>query len=183
MKDDHRQARIEELKQKIRKATGENPVFGTMNGCPAEVEEAFLKSVLAWETAPKHTLMKALVDSGVSIPAPDDLSDNELSPKLWEIIHGLLALRVSIGNTDHLSDRALYALLYNETLDNTDVVVGMEQTMTIDMTETGTYEDGLRTYLTYYASEKERRRYEKMFPKMHIPPHCEPPKRRDHLIP
>ena len=42
-----------------------------------------------------------------------DLSDNELSPKLWEIIHGLLALRVSIGNTDHLSDRALYALLYN----------------------------------------------------------------------
>ena len=59
----------------------------------------------------------------------------------------------------------------------------MEQTMSIDMTETGTYEDGLRTYLTYYASEKERRRYAKMFPKMHIPDHIEPPKRRDHLIP
>jgi hypothetical protein len=127
--------------------------------------------------------MDALLDSGVSVPAPDDLSDNELSPKLWEVIHGLLALRVSIGNTDHLSDRALYTLLYNETLDSTQVVVGMEQTMTIDMTETGAYEDGLRTYLTYYASEKERRRYAKIFPKMHIPPHCEPPRRRDHLIP
>ena len=183
MKDYRRQARIEELKQKIRDATGENPVFGTMNGCPPEVEEAFLKSVLAYEIAPKKSLMKALIQSGVSVPPPDDLSDNELSPKLWEVIHGLLALRVSICNTDHLSDRALYTLLCNETLDNTEVVVDMEQTMSIDMTETGTYEDGLRTYLTYYASEKERRRYAKMFPKMHIPPHCEPPKRRDHLIP
>jgi hypothetical protein len=182
MKDDQRQARIEELKQKIRDATGENPVFGTMNGCPPEVEEAFLKSVLAYETAPKKTLMEALVDSGVTVPAADDLPDNELTPKLWEVIHGLLALQVSISNTDHLSDRALYTLLYNETLDG-EVVMGLEGTTQIDMTETGTYEDGLRTYLTYYASEKERRRYARIFPKMHIPPHCEPPKRRDHLIP
>jgi len=182
MKDPQRQARIEELKQKIRDATGENPVFGTMHGCPPEVEEAFLKRVLAYEIAPKKTLMDALVESGVNVPPPDDLSDNELSVKLWEVIHGLLALQVSIGNTDHLSDRALYALLYSETLD-TELVVGMEQTMTIDMTESGNYEDGLRTYLIYYASEKERRRYAKMFPKMHIPPHCEPPRRRDHLIP
>src|SRR4026207_2552288 len=107
MKDDQHHARIEELKQKIRDATGENPVFGAMNGCPPEVEEAFLKSVLAYETAPKNTLMEALADTGVRVPAPDDLADNELSPKLWEVIHGLLALRVSIGNTDHLSDRAL----------------------------------------------------------------------------
>src|SRR5207253_4259562 len=124
-------------------ATGENPVFGTMNGCPPEVEEAFLKNVLAYEIAPKKTLMEALVESGVSVAASDDLPDTELSRKLWEVIHGLIALRVSIGNTDHLSDRALYALLYNETLD-TELVVGMEQTMTIDMTETGNYEDGLR---------------------------------------
>jgi hypothetical protein len=59
----------------------------------------------------------------------------------------------------------------------------MEETMQIDMTESGNYEEGLRTYLTYYASEKERRRYAKMFRKMHIPDHIEPPKRRDHLIP
>ena len=116
MKDHQRQARIEELKQKIRDATGENPVFGTMNDCPPEVEEAFLKSVLAYEIAPKKPLMEALVESGATLPAPEDLSDTELSRKLWEVIHGLLALRVSIGNTDHLCDRALYTLLYNETL-------------------------------------------------------------------
>jgi hypothetical protein len=182
MKDAQRQARIEELRQKIRNATGENPVFGSMNGCPPEVEEAFLRSVLAFETAPKRTLMDALIESGVDVPAPDNLSDTELSHKLWEVIHGLQALHVSIGNTDHLSDRSLYTLLYNETL-YVEAVAGMEQTMQIDMTESGNYEEGLRTYLTYYASEKERRRYARMFPKLHIPAHCEPPKRRDHLIP
>jgi hypothetical protein len=182
MKDTQRQARIEELKQKIRDATGETPVFGTMSGCSPEVEEAFLKSVLAYQTEPKKTLLDALVESGVQVPAPDDLRDTELSHKLWEVIHGLLALRVSIGNTDHLSDRALYTLLYNETL-YVEVTDDTEQTMQVDMTESGNYEDGLRTYLTYYASEKERRRYAKIFPKMHIPPHCEPPARRDHLIP
>lgn len=181
MKNDEHQARIEELRQKIRDATGENPVFGT-NSCPPEIEEAFLKSVLAYEISPKKNLLDALVESGVSVPAPDDLSDSEVSSKLWEVIHGLLGLRVSIGNTDHLSDRALYTLLYNETL-YVEVVVGMEQTMQIDMTESGNYEEGLRTYLTYYASEKERRRYARIFPKLHIPPHCEPPRRRDHLIP
>src|SRR5262249_49143250 len=136
----------------------------------------------AYEIAPKRTLREALVESGVSLPAPRDLPDTPLTAMLWEVIHGLQALHVSIGNTDHLSDRALYTLLYNDTLD-VEVVVGMEQTMKTDMTETGNYEDGLRTYLTYYASEKERRRYVRMFPKLHIPPHCEPPRRRDHLIP
>jgi hypothetical protein len=182
MKDPQRHARIEELKQKIRDATGENPVFGTVNGCPPEIEEAFLESVLAYEVAPKKSLMEALVESRISVPAPDDVPDTKLSARLWEVIHGLLALRVNIANTDHLSDRALYTLLYNETL-HAEFVVGIEQTMQIDMTEAGNYEDGLRTYLTYYASEKERRKYAKMFPRLHIPPHCEPPKRRDHLIP
>ena len=182
MKDDQRQARIEELKQKIRDATGESPIFGTINGFPPDVEEAFLRSVLAYETSPKKRLFEALVGSGVTLPAPEELSDSDLCRKLWEVIHGLIALRVSIGNTDHLSDRALYTLLFNETL-NVEVVVGMEQTMQIDMTETGSYEDGLRTYLTYYASEKERCRYARIFPKLHIPPHVEPPRRRDHLIP
>ena len=105
MKDDQHQARIDELRQKIREATGESPVFGTINGCPPEVEEAFLKSVLAYEIAPKKTLMDALVESGLSVPAPDDLPDTELSSKLWEVIHGLLGLHVSIGNTFACGDK------------------------------------------------------------------------------
>jgi hypothetical protein len=51
------------------------------------------------------------------------------------------------------------------------------------MTETANYEEGLQTYLKYYAGEEERSRYARMFPDLEIPPHCEPPNRRDHLIP
>jgi len=80
--------------QQIREATGENPVFGTMNDCPPEVEEEFLKRVLAYEIATKKPLMDALLECGVAVPAPDELSDAQLSDKLWEIIHGLQSLRV-----------------------------------------------------------------------------------------
>ncbi len=182
MKNDDRQARIEELKQKIRDATGQNPVFGTMNDCPPEVEEAFLKNVLAYETAPCKPLVEALLESGIAVPAPGELSDAQLSDKLWEVIHGLLALRISVGNTDHLSDRELYTLLYDDTLQN-EFVIGLAQNTVVDMTELSDYDEGLRIYLKYYASEKERRSYAESFPDMKIPPHCEPPKRRDHLIP
>jgi hypothetical protein len=180
--DDQRKARIEELKQKIRDATGENPIFGTMNDCPPEVEEAFLRNVLAFETAIEKPLLAVLLESGLKLPPPADLSDAELSDKLWEVIHALIAMKVSVGNTDHLSDRELYTTLCNETLKE-EFRIGTGYTINIDMTETENYEEGLRTYLKYYASEEERSMYARMYPDLQMPRHCEPPNRRDHLIP
>jgi len=52
MKDDI-ETRIANLKQEIEKASGEKPVFGLASDCPPEVEEDFLRSVLAWELAEK----------------------------------------------------------------------------------------------------------------------------------
>ena len=49
--DDQIRRRIEELKQRIRDVTGERPVFGTMPGCPLELEKAFLEQVLAFHIA------------------------------------------------------------------------------------------------------------------------------------
>jgi hypothetical protein len=48
MRDDIR-IRIEILKKEIEDACGEKPVFGTAPDCPPEVEEAFLREVLAYE--------------------------------------------------------------------------------------------------------------------------------------
>ena len=180
--DIDRQARIEDLKQKIRDATGENPVFGTMNDCPPDVEEAFLRNVLAFETAPQKPLFEVLGESGLKLPRPDDLTDHNLYDKLWEVIYALLALKVSIANTDHLSDRELYTMLVNNTLHN-EFAVATDYTLQIDMTESENYEEGLQIYLKYYATEDERGRYAIMIPELKIPPHCEPPNRRDHLIP
>jgi hypothetical protein len=52
MRDDF-QTRIKKLRKEIEEASGEKPVFGTASDCPPHVEEAFLRSVLAWELAEK----------------------------------------------------------------------------------------------------------------------------------
>ena len=142
-------ARIEKLKQKIREVTGKDPVFGTMADYPPGVEEAFLKGVLAFESAPKGNLWDGLVQSGVTLPMPEDLSDGEIHAKLWEVIHALLARRFILCNTDHLSDREMYTHLWNETL-HEDFVIAIPKTtraVHIDMTESKNYEEGLRVYL------------------------------------
>ena len=172
--------KIEHLKERIRKATGQDPLFGTNPNCPVEVEESFLESVLAFETFPKCQLFSLLVDLGVELPPPEKLTDAELTAKLWEVIHSLLAQSIVLCNTDHLSDRQLYALLWNKTL-REEFVISPKSTLHIDMTEIGV-RDRMRTYLKYYASEMQRRMYAKVHPDFKMPEHVEPPCRRDHLI-
>jgi len=42
----------------------------------------------------------------VALPPPDELSDSELSVKLWEVINMLALLGTFLHSTDHLSDRS-----------------------------------------------------------------------------
>ena len=172
--------RIQQLRQKIREATGQKPVFGTSPDCPPEVEEAFLENVLAHETSPKRTLLDVLGESGVEVPRPKKLTDGELTAKLWEVIYTLLRQSIVIGNTDHLSDRELYTLLWNETL--RQEFISPRYTLHIDMTRTGV-DGGMPVYLKYYASEAQRNLYLEAYPDFKMPEHVDPPRRRDHLIP
>ena len=173
--------RIQQLRQKIRRATGQKPVFGSSPNCPPEAEEAFLERVLAFETSPKRTLFDLLDDAHVELPRPQKLADRELTRKLWEVIHALLARWVVLGNTDHLTDRELYTLLWKETL-RKEFVICPNYTIHIDMTNTG-IDGGMPTYLKYYASEEQRQMYSDVYPDFKMPEHVEPPRRRDHLIP
>src|SRR5262249_30967052 len=107
--------------------------------------------------------------------------DAELTAKLWEVIYMLLRQSIVISNTDHLSDRELYTLLWNETL-REEFVILPANTLHLDMTRTG-IDDGMPIYLRYYASEEQREMYSELYPEFEMPPHVEPPPRRDHLIP
>ena len=173
--------RIQQLRQKIREATGEDPIFGSSPDCPPEVEEAFLERVLAFETCPKRTLIDLLGEWGIELPRPKKLKDKELTAKLWEVIHALLARYIVLGNTDHLTDPELYTLLWNETL-REDYVISPHHSIHIDMTRTGV-DNGMQTYLKYYASEEQRQLYSEVYPDFEMPEHVDPPRRRDHLIP
>jgi len=57
MRDDIR-IRIAKLKKQIEEATGETPSFGTAPDCPPELEEAFLKNVLAYELSVRKGRMR-----------------------------------------------------------------------------------------------------------------------------
>ena len=176
---------IEHIRQKIRKVTGQDPVFGAAPDCPPEIEEEFLRNVLAFEAAPKRPLFDVLVDSGMALPRPETLNERQIQEKLWELIHALVERRVIISNTDHLSDRELYTALWSETLQQENVVDGRPETgytLHIDMTGSRKYEDPLQVYLKYYAKEGERQMYAGMDPHLQIPAHCDPPYRRDQLL-
>jgi hypothetical protein len=177
--------RIEELKQKIREATGQNSMFRTTFECPSEVEEAFLERVLAFETSPSRVLSDLLADAGVSLPPPDELKDKQLTAKLWEVINTLLLQRIVVSNSDHLTDRELYELLWKETLREEFVICPPElgYTIHLDMTETGGEDNGMSIYLKYYASEKDRQMWAAANSSQPLPDHVEPLARRDHLIP
>jgi hypothetical protein len=126
-------------------------------------------------------LADVLNDSGIDLPRPKKLTDREVTAKLWEVIHALLAQSVVLCNTDHLSDRELYGLLWNETLLQ-EFVISPHYALYIDMTRTG-LDDGIPTYLQYYASEGQRQLYADIYPDFKMPARLEPPPRRDHLIP
>ncbi len=54
------------------------------------------------------------MEKGLELPEPDSISDDDLTTKLWEVLSGLAELRVYLEDTDHLSDRELYAQLYHD---------------------------------------------------------------------
>jgi hypothetical protein len=144
-------------------------------------EEAFLESVFSGGGLSKRTLLDVLSELSIELPRPKKLKDRELTAKLWEVIHALLGQSIVLCNTDHLSDRELYTLLWNEIL-RKPFVISPHYTLYVDMTKTGV-DGGMPIYLKYYATETQRKMYSEFYPAFKMPKHVEPSCRRDHLIP
>lgn len=132
---------------------------------------------------PQTTLFALLNDAGIQMPAPDALSDSELTTLLWKVIEGLGDLGVSLTSTNHLNDRNLYTVLWQHTLLQDHPIVPEEfQMMThIDLLG-GWSEEDTQIYLKYYADDEERARIA-LETNAILPEHEDPPFRRDHLLP
>lgn len=148
--------------------------------CPPEVAAQFWLSVAAYEQAPWTTHFQELIDAGVELPAPESMDDRQLTAKLSEVIDALARMRVFLSQTDHLSDRELYALLWGDTLREPvkDMPRDESSAWHIDFLSGGGEED-TRLYLKYYADEETRRRWLADFPEDEMPQHEEPPYDRD----
>jgi hypothetical protein len=179
-----RAKRIAELKRQAEELAGGKMVEGEMEDTPPEIAEQFWEQVVAYEKAPWTTHFKQLEESGMQLPAPETLDDEQLTKKLWEVIRGLALLRVFLDETDHLSDRQLYTLLWSEML--------REEVKAVPMDEDGAYhlsplggcsEEDIQLQMKYYADEEWRRRWQEDFPDFVMPDHEDPPYDRDRFLP
>lgn len=162
-------ARVAFLKEQLSKM-GELAQFASPMMTP-EMELAFLEQVYAMESQPNITHAHQLIAKGVPLPPPDTLSDTELHDKLWEVIHKLAELRVFLENTNHLTDRELYELLWTDLLNEFtwDMSDSVNGAMHLDIIGSGSEED-TAIWLSYYASDFDRESWQDEFEDEVLPP-------------
>jgi hypothetical protein len=129
-----------------------------MRRMPTPMENEFLASMLAWERAPVLPISKWF-DPELTLPHPDTLDDEALHEKLWETIHQLYDQRIVLDFTDHLSDRALYCLVYRDILPSPEKKVDLPKNYLhwhcLDDS------DEPETWLRFYATPEEREAWAK----------------------
>src|SRR5439155_23628507 len=108
--------RIEKLKQEAAALSDGQMRAHVSADCPPDIEEQFWKRVIAFENAPHVEPLQVLVQSGLTLPPPEQVDDAQLTVKLWEAIHGMASIGMYLDATDHLSDRNLYIRLWTDTL-------------------------------------------------------------------
>ena len=182
--EDDRDERIEHLKRRAEELGAGEMRVGSLDDCPADVEEAFWKHVVDYEEAERTTHFRQLESAGVSLPEPESLSDEELTAKLWEVIHKLALLRVFLEQTDHLSDRELYTHLWTDVLREETIAMPLPEDAAchLQLLSTGSDEDN-ELYLRYYADDAWRKFWHEDFPNDSIPEHQDPPYDRDRALP
>ncbi len=175
-------ARLRFLKHKLHQMGGYS---GLSSPDPdPERELAFLEQVVAIDADPSTTYAHQLIGRGISLPPPQDLTDEELQTKLLEIIHALAGLRVFLENTGHLTDRELYQQLWEEDLNEFtwDMSQCTNGAIHLDVIGSGS-EEHTRIWLSYYADDQQRQEWQNQFPKEPIPLRKEPISDRDDHLP
>ena len=117
------------------------------------VENDFLASMLAWETAPILPVYRWF-DPELRPPRPFVLEDHDLNAILWDVIRKLYQQRIILDFTDHLSDRELYCLIYRDILPAREKKVDLGTNyLHWDCSHAG---GDPEIWLRYYATDDER---------------------------
>lgn len=175
---------IAEMKEELHELSDGAMVMETCENMDQGIEEAFLENVLAYEHAEQVPFRELLERDGVILPAPNELSDDELPAKLDEVIQAMAKRRAFLECTDHLSDRELYTHLIEISLEETypDLPPDDESNCHFDITGSGSEED-IEVYLKHYADDDCRAHWAEDWPDMVIPAHEDPPYDRDRHLP
>lgn len=126
----------------------------TTRRMPLVKENEYLASILAWERAPALPIA-AWFSPPLELPPAESLGDSEIRSLLCRTIERLYSQRIVLRFTDHLSDRELYRVIRHDILPCCEKKVDLPGK---DL-EYRCIEDN-ETWLTYYASPVERRRFQ-----------------------
>lgn len=182
-----RAIRRSRLDAKIRELSGIIGGPATESGDTSDLDVGFLERVIAWEEGPFSTHRAWLARQGFMFSSPESVEPSRLKHELWRSIESLAEVaRVFLYHTNHLSDAELYAKIWSEVLENEgpDFARTQDDACHHDFADysTGSAEDE-RTWLTFYASEDERREHLQNFPETQLPPRKCTPFRRNHRLP
>ncbi len=119
-----------------------------------QAENEYLASMLAWERAPALPISDWFSPPLHLLP-PDALGDSQLRMKLKQVVQKLYSKNIILRCTDHLTDRELYKIIYRDILPCCEKKVEVPgkalEWMCVEDSE---------TWLRYYASPVERRRFQ-----------------------
>jgi hypothetical protein len=125
-----------------------------------------------------------LAEHNIPLLPPAEITDEMLSPILWELLHNLCLRGIYLLHTDHLNDRALYDELWERGLRDPAHLPGRNPRGGWFHDFLGSWgDDDMQLWLRYYASDEERATHAKDWPKDTIPPREKPPSNRDWRMP
>jgi hypothetical protein len=153
--DGHGERRIAELKQKLRDQSKGQMVAWESGDAPTEQREKFWRHIASFENGPFTTDFERLLKAGVQLPEPESIDDASISRHLWEVVRALGDMRVFLSQTDHLSDRELYAHLWSESLREDTPIADLDQSSA--STSTCSAPAATRTPASIFASTRTTR--------------------------
>ena len=125
-----------------------------------------------------------LAERNIPLLPPAEITDETLTPILWELLHNLSLQGFYLLHTDHLSDRELYAELWGRGLRDPAHLPGRNLRGGWFHDFLGSWgEDDMQLWLRYYATDEERAKHAREYPKDAIPPKDKPPSNRDWRLP
>ncbi|MEJ2079155.1 MAG: hypothetical protein P8020_04775 [Acidobacteriota bacterium] len=155
---------------------------GLPNDSSDEELEEYFRQMDRFTQVGGETCLDRLIEEGIEMPPPEDLTDKQITAKLWEVVRALEKLQVYITSTDHLSDRELYTQLWGDLLREEAMISAIPGfSWNIDVIGSGSEED-IEIWLRYYADEETRQSWAKDWPDSPLPKHEDLPYDRDRLL-
>ena len=131
-------------------------------------------------TPPAETLAR----ENVPLLPPAEITDETLTPILWELLHNLALRSFYVLHTDHLSDRELYNELWSHGLREPASLAPRDQRGAFFHDFLGSWgEDDTDLWLRFYATDPERAQHARDWPNDTIPPRQPAPYHRDWRLP